>query len=245
MRCSGKIYWDRNGRLLSGSQCSSLPVLLWQKYSLAFFRPRNRASVLKFCAMPKPSPIQPLFLSGQSLFQAVADWHCIATPKVSLGPALRIPEAARPYMAAMERECVKAGMNVCQGGGGKRETESLPLLSLDYIILDLVKSWCRVLPLTNPFSRSSRILCSVSNPFPRLGSIPYDHLLDSYCVCAYPPVPHPCAILVSYWACAEEKFPFIVLIVYSSLPQSAQVGQWQPGEIGKLVVSPKTGDKEC
>lgn len=137
MRCRGKIYWNRNGSLLPGYWCPSLFVSLWQKCRLVFLRSRNRTSVLKFCALPKPSAVQPLSLSRQVLFQP-ACWLVLYCH--TQGCTLGIPQAARPYMTAMERECVKAGMNVCQDGGGKRETESLPLLSLDYIILGLVKT---------------------------------------------------------------------------------------------------------
>ena len=42
---------------------SSPSVPPWAKSSLAFIRPRNRASVQKFCAMPKLSPVQLLSLS--------------------------------------------------------------------------------------------------------------------------------------------------------------------------------------
>lgn len=65
MRRSGEIYWNRNGRLLPGSQCPSLSVLLWQKYSLAFFRPSTvlpssglEIGPVSWKSVPCQSPVQ-------------------------------------------------------------------------------------------------------------------------------------------------------------------------------------------
>lgn len=149
------LYFIVEAKLKDGPwvpSVSSPSALLWKKVYLCL-RPRNRVIVQTFCA-----------IGSAPVFPAALCWHR-ARPTQSL----QSPQSSEGYLAGTEECTSKQGQHVLL-------RESLFVKLGFYWILSWTwegpsalqtnqsfTGWYWILPLTNEFPRSSRILCPLSS----------------------------------------------------------------------------------